>query len=106
MQEEVLEISPAVSNTAKANDVVPTYSHEPVSKQAKTSNEATSMHKEVPDVVVVFSANFDHFDNAYVCLINDVVDERFIKRLKALPIIFNNYVLDLSKMDERTLKNI
>lgn len=48
-------VSPLESNATKTNEVVQTCQHEPTSKQIDTLNEASSMQKEVPIAVVVFS---------------------------------------------------
>lgn len=46
-----------------------------------------------------------HFDDYCVCFIKDSKDDRFISKLKELPIIFNDTVYDLTKMDERDFKD-
>lgn len=48
-------VSHLESNATKTNEVVQTCQHEPTSKQIDTLNEASSMQKEVPIAVVVFS---------------------------------------------------
>ena len=47
-----------------------------------------------------------HFDYACVCFVKDFEDDKFISRLNKLPIIFNNIVYDLTKMDKRGTSRI
>lgn len=56
---EEQDVSFIESNATEANKLVQTSQLEPASKQIDTSNEATSLRKELLDVIVVFSSNSD-----------------------------------------------
>lgn len=46
-----------------------------------------------------------HFVGAYVCFTKDDADEGFIGRLTNLPIIINDIIYDLRKIDERIFRD-
>jgi len=46
-----------------------------------------------------------HFDDVCVCFVKDSKDNEFISKQKKLPIIINDIVYDLTKMDERDSKD-
>lgn len=46
-----------------------------------------------------------HFHDACVCSVKDFEDDKFIFKLKELPIIFNNTIYYLMKNDERDMKD-
>lgn len=76
----------------------------------------THQRHPLPDIMVVTTHTTKHipvlhpvktyhFGDACVYFVKDAEDDGFIERMEALPIIFNDIVYDLTKMDERDFKD-
>lgn len=60
-------------------------------------------HKD--SIQVLHPVKTYHYDDACTCFVKDTKDDAVISKLKALPIIFNYTIYDLTKMDEWDFKD-